>query len=139
MSSEKPSEVEAYGDWKIWYEPSPIESRSLDWQFAHKDFTEPHIDNRYGAEASREDCLKSIAFIEDMDHAFNEDEKDVLSVHLIKMRETLLLTNAFTLITSLLSVVDVEDITSEPIVGKAKLWLSEYASRNDIIALEQNK
>lgn len=58
--------LEISGDWLIWHDPLPINSRKADWCFVHKDFTRDNEDIRIGREESREMCLQTIDFIEDI-------------------------------------------------------------------------
>lgn len=65
--------LEISGDWLIWHDPLPINSRKADWCFVHKDFTRDNEDIRIGREESREMCLQTIDFIEDMEAQSREE------------------------------------------------------------------
>ena len=54
-----------YRGYIIAYDPPPIGTRAMDWQFAHEDYDGPE-DSRCGAGPSLEDCK---AQIDDMEEA----------------------------------------------------------------------
>ena len=56
-----------YGKWRIYYDPTPLPYRTLDWTYVHDDYdgAPDANDNRCGRNASAEDCIAAIKEMED--------------------------------------------------------------------------
>ena len=59
------AKVEQCDDWTIWHQPWPIESRSYDWHFAHKNVE--RAEELSGHCESREMCLQAIDWMEEQE------------------------------------------------------------------------
>lgn len=66
-------QIEHHGDWLIWYQPWPIDSRACDWHFAHKN-TRSGDDLTCGSEESRDMCIQSIDWLEEQDRIAETEE-----------------------------------------------------------------
>lgn len=64
--------VEQIGDWTIWFQPWPIETRSYDWHFAHENVAV--AEELSGHCESREMCLQAIDWLEEQE-AHRETEE----------------------------------------------------------------